>query len=67
MTMNRIQTDRQMKSTVTVIILALCVVFSMLFSYVKDFPLKILLLYTTAVIMLILSFALLGWAVRKSN
>lgn len=65
MTMNRIQTDRQMKSTVTVIILALCVVFSMLFSYVKDFPLKILLLCTTAVIMLILSFALLGWAVRN--
>lgn len=65
MTMNKIQTDRQVKSTVTVITLAMCVVFSMLLCYVKDFPLKILLLFITAVIMLILSFALLGWAVRN--
>lgn len=65
MIMNRIQTDRQEKSTVTVIILALCVIFSMLFSYVKNFPLKILLLCVTTVIMLILSFALFGWAIRN--
>uniref|UniRef100_UPI0013DE0BD4 FtsK/SpoIIIE domain-containing protein n=1 Tax=Mediterraneibacter glycyrrhizinilyticus TaxID=342942 RepID=UPI0013DE0BD4 len=48
-----------------VIILALCVIFSMLFSYVKNFPLKILLLCVTTVIMLILSFALFGWAIRN--
>ena len=38
MTMNRIQTDREMKSVVTVIILALGVAFSMPVSYTHLMP-----------------------------
>ena len=65
MTMNRIQTDREMKSVVTVIILALGVAFSMLFCYMKHLPLKGFLLCVNAICTPVLFFAVSMWAVRN--
>lgn len=65
MTMNKVQTDRQVKSTVTVIILALGVVFSMLFCYVERIPLKGFLLCVNAICTPVLFFAVSMWAMRN--
>lgn len=65
MTMSRIQTERQVKSIATVIILVLGAVFSMLFCYVEHLPLKVFLLCLCIVSTPVLIFTVSIWAIRN--